>query len=258
MVLRRLTTSLKEQHWMTIVIELIIVIVGVFVGTQVSNWNEERLEKLKTERMLSQLRPELQLDMDYLDSVRAYYATTKRYADVALAGWHRDPRVSDSEFVIAAYQASQVYGIGINAQNWALIFGADQLRNIDDPTLRRHLAQVMTTDYNEVSLATMQTRYRTDVRFSIPNDIQEAIRGRCGDRLMRDKVDQNIYVLPPRCDLALDPSQAAAAAAALRARKSLINELALHLGSIEAYLENVDVIELPMRTLAHDLDQRSR
>lgn len=257
MVLRRLTASLKEQHWMTIVIELVIVIVGVFVGTQVSNWNEARLENLKTERMLSQLGPELQLDIDYFDSVRTYYATTRRYADVALAGWRRDPGVSDNQFVIAAYQASQVYGIGTNAQNWALIFGADKLRNIDDPKLRRHLAYVMTTDYSDVSLATMQTRYRTDVRFSIPNDVQADIRTRCGDRLERDKLDEYIYVLPQRCDVTLQPARAAAAAAALRARPSLVNELALHLGSVEAYLQNVDVIEVPMRTLAQDLRKRS-
>jgi len=257
MVLRRLTASLKEQHWMTIVIELVIVIVGVFVGTQVSNWNEARLENLKTERMLSQLRPELQLDIDYFNSVRTYYATTKRYADVALAGWRRDPRVGDSQFVIAAYQASQVYGIGTNAQNWALIFGADQLRNIDDSKLRRHLAYVMTTDYSDVGLTTMQTRYRTDVRFSIPNDVQVDIRTRCGDRLERDKLDEYIYVLPHTCDFTLNPARAAVAAAALRARQSLVNELALHLGSVEAYLQNVDVIEVPMRTLAQDLANRS-
>ena len=31
-------------------------------------------------------------------------------SDVALAGWRNDPKVSDNDFVIAAYQASQVFG----------------------------------------------------------------------------------------------------------------------------------------------------
>jgi hypothetical protein len=257
MILRRLTSSLKEQHWMTIVIELLIVIVGVFIGTQVSNWNEGRLQRRQTARMLEQLRPELALDIDYFESVRSYYRVTRKYADIALAGWNRDPRISDSQFVIAAYQASQIYGIGTNAQNWTLIFGGEQVRDIDDPTLRRHLSYVLTSDYADVALATMQTPYRTGVRLVIPNEIQVAIRATCGDQFVRDAFDQYVYVLSDRCALSLDPAKAAAAAKALRASTSLANQLALHLGSIEAYLQNVDFIEIPMRTLEDDLDKRS-
>ena len=256
MILRRITSSLKGQHWMTIVIELMIVIIGVFIGTQVSNWNEGRLEKKQTARMLEQLKPELDVQIDYFASVRQYYQTTQHYADAALAGWHGDAGISNEQFVISAYQASQVYGIGTNAQNWTLVFGGGQLRNIDNPVLRRHLADVMTTDYSDVGLATMQTRYRTDVRLLIPDDIQREIRARCGDRLVRDAADQDINVLPQRCSLSLDQAEVAATASALRTHASLAHELALHLGSVDGYLQNVDFIEIPMRTLRSDLGKR--
>ena len=110
MILRRLSAELRTQNWTTITIELAIVIVGVFVGNQVSNWNEARLQRRQTARMLEQLRPELALDIDYFESVRSYYRMTKKYADIALAGWHGDPRISDAQFVLSAYQASQIYG----------------------------------------------------------------------------------------------------------------------------------------------------
>jgi len=44
MIVRKLSANLKEQHWTTIGIELIIVIIGVFVGTQVSSttWTSAR------------------------------------------------------------------------------------------------------------------------------------------------------------------------------------------------------------------------
>lgn len=255
MILRRLTSSLKEQHWTTIVIELLIVIIGVFIGTQVSNWNEGRIEKQQTVRMLQQLDPELKSQMDSFASVKRYYGIAQRYADVALAGWRGDPRVSDEQFVISAYQASQVDGIGVNAQNLTLIFGGDKLRNIDDAVLRRHVADVLTTDYSDVQLATMQTAYRTDVRLVIPNDIQQQIRASCGDRLVRDAADQYVYVLPEQCNLRLDKAESATVAHALRAHASLEPELALHLSSVTAYLENVDYIEFPMRTLERDLDR---
>jgi hypothetical protein len=256
MIMRRLTAGLREQNWTSVAIELVIVVLGVFIGTQVSNWNEDRLERTQTTRMLDQLSPELDRQIATFESVRAYYQTTRRYADVALAGWQGDPHVSDEQFVLSAYQASQVYGIGTNAQNWTLVFGGAQLRNIDDPTLRRHLGDVLTIDYADVGLATMQTSYRRDVRLVIPNSIQSDIRTHCGDQLVRNAVDQNVYLLPDHCALRLDPAEVAATAKALRAHPALADELTLHLDSVNGYLENVDVIELPMRTLKHDLDHR--
>lgn len=257
MIMRRLKAEFRDQNWTTVAVELVIVVLGVFIGTQVSNWNQERLQKQQTARMLDQLKPELAQQIDTFESVRKYYQVTRRYADVAFAGWHRDPHISDEQFVIAAYQASQVYGIGTNAQNWTLVFGGDQMRNIDDPVLRQHLGAVLTTDYADVGLATMQTNYRTDVRLVIPNDLQTEIRSHCGDRLVHDQSDQDVYLLAQRCPLHLNAAEAALAAQALRAKASLENELTLHLGSVEAYLQNIDVIEIPMRTLERDLDKLS-
>jgi len=126
MILRRLSAELRTQNWTTIAIELAIVIIGVFVGNQVSNWNEARLQKEQTARTLEQLRPELNGEIDYFASIKRYYQVTGHYADVALAGWSGDPGISDAQFVIAAYQASQIYGVGINGQSWTLVFGGDQ------------------------------------------------------------------------------------------------------------------------------------
>jgi hypothetical protein len=58
MILRRLSANLRAQNWTAIAIEFFIVVLGVFIGTQVANWNQARLEKQATNRMLDQLRPE--------------------------------------------------------------------------------------------------------------------------------------------------------------------------------------------------------
>src|SRR5215213_7331256 len=137
MILRRLTANLRAQNWTAIAIEFLIVVFGVFIGTQVSNWNQARAEKAATQRMISQLVPELRSEIEFFDEVKKYFATTRRYGEQALAGWNRDPNVSDEQFVIAAYQASQINGIGINPDSWSLTFGGGQLRNIENPQVRR-------------------------------------------------------------------------------------------------------------------------
>lgn len=58
-ILRRLTANLRVQNWTAVAIELMIVIVGVFLGIQAANWNLARLERREAELLLTQLRPEL-------------------------------------------------------------------------------------------------------------------------------------------------------------------------------------------------------
>jgi hypothetical protein len=86
MILRRILNALRARDWAAIGIELSIVVVGVFIGTLVANWNEKRLEKEKTERLLTQIQPELHEFMEFFDSAREYYSVTRSYADVAFAG----------------------------------------------------------------------------------------------------------------------------------------------------------------------------
>lgn len=215
MIYKRFAANLRAQNWFAIAIEFAIVVAGVFVGTQVSNWNADRLEKRETQRMLAQLEPNLRLLSEYYDNAREYYATTRRYSRVALAGWRGDPKVSDSDFVIAAYQSSQIIGVGTNGSAWATVLGADQLRRIDDPAIRTSLSSLMSSDYSMIDLASVDTPYRQNVRRLIPIDIQDAIRARCGDRPHPTRVSQTF--LPSACNYRIDPSQAARTAATLRA-----------------------------------------
>jgi len=176
MILRRLTENLKKQNWTAIGIEFVIVILGVFIGTQVANWNQARIEKRETARLLLELRPALQTFSDFFDTAKPYSATTRAFSETAFAGWRRDPKVSDEQFVIAAYQASQIYTFNVNGNNWAEIFRGDRLRDIDDADIRRDLAGVMTFNYDSIDLPAIATPYRQDVRSIIPEDIQDAIR----------------------------------------------------------------------------------
>lgn len=44
MLLRRVMNHLRKQEWTAIGINFLIVVIGVFVATQVSNWNAEGAE----------------------------------------------------------------------------------------------------------------------------------------------------------------------------------------------------------------------
>lgn len=255
MILRRLTENLRAQNWTAIAIEFLIVVIGVFIGTQVANWNQQRLAKAETERMLDQLVPELQSQLYYFDDVRSYYGVTRAYANQALAGWMRDRRVSDERFVIAAYQASQITGIGTNAENWALTFGGEQLRNIDDPKVRRNLEVILTSDYSPISLNAAASPYREQVRRVIPIALQDKIRRECGDRFGTGHVGFLRISLPKTCGLRIPAAEAAKIAASLRSRPELALELNWHLAGVTVVLVNVEILEKSVRDLHRALSR---
>lgn len=247
MIFKRAVARLRAQDWAAIVIELAIVIVGVFVGIWVANWNQERSERDETKQLLRQLRPELSDLERFSQSARAYYATTDKFAAEAFRGWRHDPGVSDRDFVVAAYQASQIYGYGNNGASWALVFGGDELREIEDQSIREPLTRLMTFEYDRLNYETVASRYRDEVRRVIPDAVQQTIRQRCGDRINRDG---ETFVLPPTCSVAISPADASAIAAELRTRKQLVGDLALHRSAVATYVTNLDLFDRQWRALA--------
>jgi hypothetical protein len=234
----------RQLSWSKIVGETMIIVVGVFLGIQASNWNDERLEQQQNIQVLRGLKPELGSMIVNFQAVVDYYGTTRKYADTAFAGWRGDPGISDRDFVIAAYQASQNSFTSMNVGSWATIFGSDRLRNLDDEELRANLSILMTTDYDVVEKEIF-TDYRQRVRKVIPEDIQDAIRAECGDYRPGNL---GMFVLPEPCSLQMPQERFATAARALRQSPELVGELRWHFAAVATYVENIKSLQQTSRT----------
>lgn len=55
MILRRVIAHFKNQEWTAIALDFLIVVVGVFVGLQVNNWNEARADRALEQEYLVRL-----------------------------------------------------------------------------------------------------------------------------------------------------------------------------------------------------------
>ena len=252
MIYKRFAANLRAQNWFAIGIELGIVILGVFVGTMVANWNQVRIEERQTRQLLEQIRPDLARMASNFGYSIDYYATTRRYAEVALAGWRGERAVSDSDFVIAAYQASQIYALTLDSATWANVMGADRIQSLGDPSLRRQLSEVLFADYAPVRAANLYTDYRKNVRRVIPIAIQDRIRERCGDRT--DQRGDSAF-LPPTCDLTLPAAEASAVAAKLRANPELADDLGYHFAVIAVALITSHGAKAQIEALLPPLDR---
>jgi len=255
MILRRLSANLKAQNWTAIAIEFAIVVAGVFVGTWVANWNQERAAAAETRRMVAQLKPQLDTLASYFLVAREYYGITRAYSTTAIAGWRGDSKVSDRDFVIAAYQASQIITLGNNGSAWSTVLGADRLRDIGDPEMRTDLSFLMSADYSSIDLPALDTPYRHNVRRIIPVEIQDAIRARCGDQ--PNPTYPSFTKLPAKCDLQIAQADAAKAAGLLRSHPELLEDLQWHIAANAAFLNNIVPFELATRRIEQKIGDQT-
>jgi len=58
MILRRISENIRSQNWFAVAVEFIIVVVGVFMGLQVQDWNERRKERIEEHVLLLRLYEE--------------------------------------------------------------------------------------------------------------------------------------------------------------------------------------------------------
>jgi len=64
MLLRKVTMHVREQNWTAVLIDFVIVVVGVFVGLQVQDWNEFRKDRSEEQNLLIRLLEETELLLD--------------------------------------------------------------------------------------------------------------------------------------------------------------------------------------------------
>ncbi len=69
MILRRVIEHFRKQEWTAIAIDFVIVVVGVFVGLQVNNWNEARRERTQEAIYLIGLSKDLRSDVAEMDEI---------------------------------------------------------------------------------------------------------------------------------------------------------------------------------------------
>jgi len=69
MILRRIATAFRRQDWFTVFVETMIVVLGVFIGLQVNNWNEARADHRREAVYLQGLAQDIRIDIADIDEI---------------------------------------------------------------------------------------------------------------------------------------------------------------------------------------------
>lgn len=228
MILRRLSNSLRNQDWFTVLIEIVIVFVGVFIGIEVSNWNEERVNRnighVYTERLIA----DLETDATKWELYTAYYQIASDHALAALEGFRQDPAELNEQFLIDLYQASQRWNAAIDRGTFDEILSTGRVDTLADNETRRILSNYYARQYAAISTLNERTDYRQLVRELMDDRVQSVIRTHCDDRYVRVKLNFVYLQLPEQCEIELPDALVEEEVGRLHANQELRLKLRFH------------------------------
>lgn len=241
MVVRRFREHVADHNWFAVTVDVGIVVLGVFLGTQVSNWNEARIDSARAGEYRTRLASELDFDARQYALQAAYYRQAKAYGLLALADLDGSEPMSDSDFLVAAYQLTQTDTTRAKTgvyEEMAAVGLTDRLGDFE--TQQRASDFYLTVEVAQRMIETTLP-YRTLLREVMPYSIQTLVRDACGDRnvFYNGRLVGIKLVVP--CPLKLDPTKAAEAARELRAVPDLKRQMTRYIASIDEKYFNLEL-----------------
>jgi hypothetical protein len=233
MITRRFIAQAKAQNWFAAALEIIIVLVGVFLGIEASNWNQQRNDRERGRAYLTRIDSDLAVDIAKFDDALAFWKrvsdygmTALRFADTGSTG-----DMTPWQVVVAFFQASQVGEFTSARYTFDEMRSAGQIGLISSVELRSAISRY----YGGAANPTLSERppYREHVRGLIPIDVQMYIWSHCY-RTLPDGTQELTD-----CDSPIPQEKAAEIAAMIRQNAPVMAELrywvsTLHVASLIA------------------------
>ncbi len=242
MILRRVIQHVKKQEWTAIAIDFMIVVLGVFVGIQVSNWNAERETSRKSAVFTERLKADLREEAWGYDFLISYNRDVLANAERVLSVMAGEAEMSDEQFVISAYRASQ-YKYNVRKRStYDEMISTGSIDLISDQTLRETAVEIYTsTLFDEISRDGQKSEYREMFRRAVSKDVHHELLKKCGDRFM-EPLDYVLIVksLDYACALDVPAEKISAAATALRSTPELVPALQYRFADVETALADLD------------------
>jgi hypothetical protein len=111
MILRRVAEHAKTQNWFAVMLDFFIVVIGVFVGIEVANWNQARQDRHEERRYYSQLLVDLREDLEVFSRAEKRADQYDEAAQLVIdqLGGKTPPKASPGRMAMAIHKAGWVY-----------------------------------------------------------------------------------------------------------------------------------------------------
>lgn len=175
MLLRRVTEHVKAQNWTAVALDFAIVVIGVFVGLQVNNWNEVRKDIIDERIFLARLHGDIELAEDLSARVRQRRLTRLGFAvDASNVLFAREDREHVSDDECRAIGGSHYFNINLaSLSSFSELAGSGRISIISDDKLRSDLVELQQINDSTATLMTLQAAGAHALPFEFPELIRE-------------------------------------------------------------------------------------
>lgn len=182
MILRRFMKHVTDQNWFAVGLDVIVVITGIFLGMQVSEWNDERKDKLIEIEYIERLIDNLNKDLAYSEFVqsRAQQAIGNIHFLQACLEDDETLKTDHQRFASSVRMISWAAFPGINDGTYAELTSTGRLVLIRNIETRNSLSDFYRRVESSVQwngiLRELSLRYREAMSGLLPIDFEIALR----------------------------------------------------------------------------------
>lgn len=256
MVVRRFQEHAARADWFAVGIDILIVVIGVFLGMQASNWNEARVERQQGESYRARLIEDLRANESDLRQRRDYYLQVRSHSLAALEVFEQPAGPAGEQFLIDAFQATQIVPRTLSRFTYDELIAAGGIDHIGDAGLRTKIKNYY------AGMATAETTlrstppYREHLRRVMPYEVQQRVRTRCREILGTAPSGEQRNILPSSCSLELAPAAVVAAVAKVRSSPGIEGDMTRHLVDLDLKLDLFSLLEGRARTLRQTMEKQ--
>lgn len=255
MFMRKISKHLQDQNWAAIGIDFVIVVVGVYLGIQVDNWDEARADRERARIFTERMQSDLETDITRAGMRKAFMAEVLDYGTTALAWVEDTDRPAGSwPVLLAFFQASQVSPYRQVNATFEEMRSAGELSLIENPALRGKLAEyyLVGTGSQSDYILRLIPEYRRTIRSMIPSQVTSYIWDACHREFNYD--DQELL----DCDAPIGDGEIEAILADIADNPDVLPQLRFWMSTLKTAQEMLDLNISAASELVSGLEEPGR
>jgi hypothetical protein len=225
MAVHRFREHVAKHNWFAVGIDVVIVVIGVFLGMQANNWNEARLDRSRGQQYRQRLIEDLQANQEDFRQRVVYYRQVHDLGYAALQDLRRSKSVDPVAFLLEAFKAANILPRSTQRATYQEILSAGAMGLLGDESIRRRIMTYYAgLDMTDRTTATLPP-YRDRLRSIMPYEIQQSILVDCPEEDREDAQGRPDVFLNASCRPKLDPGEASLAAEQIRSVSDIQTDL---------------------------------
>lgn len=177
----RLSEHLQRQDWVAVAIDFLILVVGVFLGIQASNWNDDRKDRGLANAYLDRIKSDLTYDLQGLQARELYWRASAEAGEKALQ-FAEGGRLDRDQWrtLLDFFNAGQIWNWAPSDGTYREMLSSGRMDLFSDAGLKSQLSAYYVGRQTQAqALLDTLPAYREEIRAAVPYGLQRYILDHC-------------------------------------------------------------------------------